>query len=78
MSNNLKIALDESQEIISDYIKEIKELKERIDKAIEYINKVWKKKSYYEDIENCLMFCDINEFEKEDLLNILQGSEDNE
>lgn len=41
--------------------------------AIEYINKFWKEKSYYESVENCLKFATMNEFEKEDLLNILEG-----
>lgn len=53
--------------------------KSRCEKAIEYINKFWKEKSYYESVENCLKFATMNEFEKEDLSNILQnGSEDNE
>lgn len=52
-----------------------KELKKRIDKAIDYIETKWIKDSYYEDIDNCLMFMDFNEFEKEDLINILQGSD---
>ncbi len=55
------------------------EYKKRIDKTIEYINNFWKQKSYYESIENCLKFADMNEFEYNDLLDILQnGSEDNE
>ena len=56
------------------YIK-YKELRERIDKALEYIETKWKKDSYYEDIENCLQFCNFSEFDKEDLLDILRGEE---
>ena len=51
------------------------ELERRIDKAIEYINNFWKKKSYYEDIDNCMKYATINEFDKADLLNILQGED---
>ena len=50
---------------------------DKLDKAVEFIEKIWKEKSFYENVENCLKFCEINEFEKEDLLNILQnGSEE--
>lgn len=51
------------------------DLQVRIDKAIEYINNKWKKDKYYADIENCMTFC---EYDKEDLLNILQGSDKDE
>lgn len=65
----------------NEYTKKVRQqrtdYKARIDKAIDYINKFWKEKSYYESIENCLKFADMNEFEYNDLLNILQG-ENNE
>ena len=48
-------------------------LQERINKAIKYIKNKWKKDSYWEDIDNCLKFCDFNEFEYEDILKILKG-----
>ena len=53
--------------------KQLKEAQERINKAIKYIENKWKKDSYYEDIDNCLKFCNFNEFDKEDLLEILKG-----
>ena len=55
--------------------KQKEDYKSRIDKAIEYINNFWKKKSYYEDIDNCMKYATINEFDKADLLNILQGED---
>ena len=45
------------------------------EKAIEYINKFWKKKSYYEDVDNCMKYATMNEWDKSDLLNILQGED---
>ena len=63
--NGYKYALEETN-------KYIEVLQQRIDKAIEYINNKWKKDKYYEDIENCMTFCEYN---KEDLLNILQGED---
>ena len=52
-----------------------KKLEQRIDKAIEYINNKWKKDKYYEDIENCMTFC---LYDKDNLLNILQGEDKDE
>ena len=46
--------------------------KSRNEKTIEYINNKWKKDKYYEDIENCMTFC---LYDKDDLLNILQGDD---
>ena len=57
------------QQMISDKEK-TKELEERINKAIEFIDEFWKKNSEYYSVENCLEFC---EFDKEDLLSILRG-----
>lgn len=57
-NNNLKTALDESQEVVISYIEENKELKDRINKAIEYI-----KEKY-----NCELF------QNKKLLNILKGN----
>lgn len=58
--------------------KENERLQKRIDKAIEYINNLWKKKSYYEDIDNCMKYLTLNEFDKADLLNILINGDNNE
>lgn len=62
--------------ILDNYIRKLKrreqDYKSRIDKAIEYLEKKWEKEHYYEDIENCMTFC---EYEKEDLLNILKGND---
>lgn len=62
-------------------IKDIKEMyfekedyKSRIEKTIKYIEKKWERNHYYEDIDNCMEFCI---FDKEDLLSILKG-ENNE
>ena len=38
--NNLKTALDESQEVVISYKEEINELQNRIDKSIEYIEQI--------------------------------------
>ena len=61
------------QESEAYYYGQYKDHKSRNEKAIEYINNFWKKKSYYEDIDNCMKYATINEFDKADLLNILQG-----
>lgn len=62
-----------------DLLNENIELENIRKEAIEYINNFWREKSYYESVENCLKFATMNEFEKEDLLNILQnGSEKDE
>lgn len=44
-----------------------------IDKAIEYIEEKWNNDSYFDDIDNCLKFLDISEYDKEELLDILKG-----
>ena len=67
LGNKNIIGLD-SEMIYKDYY----ELKSRNEKAIKYINKKWKMNNYYQNVENCLTFCD---FDKDDLLNILQGSD---
>ena len=61
-------------QIYEGIVKKMKEedYKTRNKKAIEYIEKHWKKNHYYEDIENCMTFC---EYDKNDLLNILRGKE---
>ncbi len=51
-------------------------LEERIEKAVEYINKKWEEHTYYERNENHLGFCEFSEFEKTDLLNILNCRSD--
>ena len=51
---------------------EIERLNSIIKEVREYIETKWKKDSYFEDIDNCLQFCRFNEFEKEDLLEILE------
>ena len=55
---------------------ELEDYKSRIEKAVEYINKKWEEHTYYERNENHLGFCEFSEFEKNDLLNILNGRSD--
>lgn len=60
-------------EIYDDSYKSFEKLFKRVNKAIEFIENKWKQKSYYEDIDNCLKFMTINEFEIEELKQILKG-----
>lgn len=53
--------------------KKINDLQQKIDKTLEHIERKWKKDSYYEDVDNCLQFMTVNEFDHEDLLKILKG-----
>lgn len=54
--------------------REVKEdYKSKVNKAIKYIETKWKEDSYYNDIDNCLKFMELNEFDKNDLLKILKG-----
>ena len=66
------------QEKLDFMIDKNDEKQERIDKVIEYINKFWEKKSYYEDVDNCMKYVTMNEWDKSDLLNILQGEDKDE
>lgn len=74
--NSLVNSYKKQNEFFEASIKHIeqvnKELFDRINKAIEYINKKWEEEHYYEDIDNCMTFCD---YDKEDLLDILRGDE---
>ena len=63
------------QESEAYYYGQYKDYKSRNEKAIEYINKFWKKKSYYEDVDNCMKYATMNEWDKSDLLNILKGDD---
>lgn len=82
-SNILRNYITKLQELCDKYEEEhnttFKEWQKDIQankEAIEYINNFWKEKSYYESVENCLKFATMNEFEKEDLIDILQGESD--
>ena len=65
-----------SDEVEEEKDREIERLNNIINKAIEYIETKWEKNSYYEDIDNCMKFLEINEYDKADLLNILRGDKE--
>lgn len=54
---------------------QVKEYGTRLLKAIKYIETKWNNDSYFDDIDNCLKFLEISEYDKEDLLSILNGDD---
>ena len=72
----LKTKTKEQNLLLIDYQdmeQKLEDYKSRIEKAVEYINKKWEEHTYYERNENHLGFCEFSEFEKTDLLDILNG-----
>ena len=56
-------------------IKKLQQKENIIKEVREYIEKKWKEDSYWEDIDNCLKFCEFNEYEYEDILKLLDKGE---
>lgn len=61
---NFKTLIEERNE----QLKEIERLHSIIKEAKDYIEEYWKSQHYYEDVDNCMTFC---EYDKEVLLEIL-------
>ncbi len=74
-NKQLKDLLNKANDEVVSYCNCCIDLQQKIDKAIEYIKTKWKKNSHYDSIENCLKFCKINAFEKDDLLQMLGDKE---
>ena len=75
-NERLKTKTKEQSLLLIDYQdmeQKLEDYKSRIEKAVEYINKKWEEHTYYERNENHLGFCEFSEFEKTDLLDILNG-----
>ena len=75
-NERLKTKTKEQNLLLIDYQdmeQKLEDYKSRIEKAVEYINKKWEEHTYYERNENHLGFCEFSEFEKTDLLDILNG-----
>lgn len=72
-NKQLKEEIKHLKELYDDSFNSFEILFKRVNKAIDYIENKWKKSSYYVDVDNCLQFMTINEFDYEDLIEILKG-----
>lgn len=62
---------DSWKRVATKNFNEAEDYKAIIKEVRELIKNKWKKDSYWEDVDNCLKYCIFSEFEKEDILEIL-------